>query len=256
MTIQFLHFDSANSNYIFDSSNTSNNFSNPYKSQYSMNQTFTQIKKVNLVSMELPIGFSNIRAGSTNILQFILNNIQYQIIIPENNYTNIKTLLSDINNLCLNLIPNITITFSNNILNNISITFIGIVTTFSIIDTIFSKNVLGFRKNRDIFDIGSLTYTTKSKANLSFDNYILVYMPTFNSMNASMSNQISTFKLPLNSVQNEVYYYQENTSFKQSIDITDSNLKFNSLVVVIFDKFGNNINPNGLDFSFTISLEM
>ena len=72
-----------------------------------------------------------------------------------------------------------------------------------------------------------------------------------------MSNQISTFKLPLNSVQNEVYYYyQENTSFKQSIDINDSNLKFNSLVVVIFDKFGNNLNPNGLDFSFTISLEM
>ena len=57
-------------------------------------------------------------------------------------------------------------------------------------------------------------------------------------------------------MSNQAYFYQEGNSFKQWVDITDSNIILNSLTVYIYDKFGKNISPNGVDFSFTISLEI
>ena len=71
-----------------------------------------------------------------------------------------------------------------------------------------------------------------------------------------MSNQLQTFKIPLNTVTNQVYFYQEGSSFRQWVDITDSNFTMSNITVIVYDKFGNNLNPNGLDFSFTLSLEI
>lgn len=82
-----------------------------------------------------------------------------------------------------------------------------------------------------------------------------MYIPTLNSMNASMSNQVSTFKIPLNSVYNQIYFYQESSSFSQSVDIYDINLRFTNIVVILTDRFGNNLHPNGLDYSFTLMIE-
>ena len=59
----------------------------------------------------------------------------------------------------------------------------------------------------------------------------------------------------MNSINNQVYYYQDASSFEQSIDINDDNLVLSSLTVVIYDRFGNNINPNGFDYSFTLLVE-
>ena len=75
-------------------------------------------------------------------------------------------------------------------------------------------------------------------------------------MNASMSGQQTTFKIPLNSVTNQVYFYQEQTSFAQWVDITDQKLTLSSLTVILADKYGKDLNPNGLDYSFTLALEL
>jgi hypothetical protein len=71
-----------------------------------------------------------------------------------------------------------------------------------------------------------------------------------------MSNQLQTFKVPLNTVTNQVYFYQEGSSFRQWVDITDANFTMSSIICIVLDKFGNNLNPNGLDFSFTLSPEI
>lgn len=292
-TTQFLHFDSANSNYIFDSANTSSSNLNPYKSQYAMNQSFRNIKRVNLVSVELPVGFTNIRTGSTDKFIFVLNNITYTITLPEKIYSSVSQIIADLNTLIAIKLNGVSITMilsfsiSQFTPNRILITFTGTSngfaisfsdttntlsqglgitplatistpknSTFSIIDTNLSKFILGFRAAKDNFVTYNVFAALTSNYNLNCDNYINMYIPSLNGMNACMGNQQSTFKIPLNSVSNQVYYYFEGNTYKQFVDITDKSLCLNGLIVILTDKFGNNINPNGLDFSFTLSIEL
>ena len=84
-TTKFLHFDSANSNYITDINNSSTIVRNPFKAQYTMNQTFRKVKRVYLSSVEFPVGFSNVRTGSCDTLKYILNGTAYTVVLPEKN---------------------------------------------------------------------------------------------------------------------------------------------------------------------------
>ena len=115
-----------------------------------------------------------------------------------------------------------------------------------------SKYILGFRTTDTLAT--NIFASSSSNYNLNVDNYINIYIPNFNSYNANQNGSWSTFKLPLNSINNQVYFYQEGQSFEQSIDISDDNLVLSSLTVYILDRFGNNLNPNGLDYSFTLAI--
>lgn len=260
MKSQFLHFDSSTSNYILDTKNTSGNTKNCYKSQYLCNQSFSNIKRVHLKSVELPYGFTNIRTGSTDILQFILNGTSYSVSLNEKNYTNISNLLTDINAACLSKVTNIILTFglTSSLINpnRLIITFSGSILTnsFSIIDTNLSKYILGFRSSTDTL-VGYQYSASYSNYNLNFDNYINMYIPTFNCMSANQGGLFSTFKIPLNSATGQIYYYFDNNSFHQHVDITNEKMILSNMIVIFYDKFGNNLNPNGLDVSFTLLLE-
>lgn len=261
-TTKFLHFDSANSTYIVDPNNTTTVARNPYKAQYNMNQTFRNVKRVYLSAMEFPVGFSNIRTGCTDTLKYILNGVTYTVVLPEKNYTTIGALLLDLNNQMIMLNPNGPPILNVNYLtpSRLMFNFIGTVpTSFSVVDTNLSKYVLGFRGLYDGFtNVTGFAQTymaTNSNWNLNFDNYISLYIPLFGSC-SSMSNQLQTFKIPLNTITNQVYFYQEGSSFRQWVDISDKNFTMNSFTLIVLDKFGNNLNPNGLDFSFTLSLEI
>ena len=257
---QFAHFDSANANYVVDPTNTTGWVLSPYKCQFPMTQTYKNIKRVYLKSIELPMGFSNVRKGSTDTFSFILNGTTYSAVLTEKNYATIAVLLTDLTSACFTAIlgsgctMNFALTGSGNTPNRIIINITG-ATTFQVIDTNFSTDILGFRAASDGLFSGVYA-ATSCNYNLNPDSYISIYIPSLNGSNASMSGQYSTFKLPLNSITNQVYYYQENGSFSQFVDITDKNLTVSSLTVVIFDKFGNNLSPNGLDYSMTLAFEL
>ena len=219
----FLHFDSASATYITDVNNTTKVTSNPYKAQFLMNQSLTKIKRVYLKSLECPVGFSNVRLGSTNVFSFVLNSTTYSVKLAEKNYTYIGTLLADLTTACALVIPSgiimtfsqmsISNTISNMYVNRLVITFTGTtgITSFLVIDTILSKYILGFRASNDLLVISSVGnpsyyYALISNFNLNPDNYISMYIPSLNGMNASMSGQQATFKVPLNTVTNQVYF--------------------------------------------------
>ena len=257
---QFAHFDSCQAKYITDVNNTTGVSANPYKASFPMNQTFSKIKRVYLKSVELPQGFSNVRKGATDNLKFTLNGTTYSVTLNEKYYSSITTLITDLNTACVGVVGGVTITFSLSQLlttpNRLLITFSGTtVTTFTIIDTNLSKYVLGFRAGIDTL-AGQVYSASYSNFNLSFDNYILLYIPSLNGMNACMGQQISTFKIPLNSNTNTVYYYFEGSSFSQFVDITDRNLNLSSLTVFVYDRFGYNLTPMGLDYSFSLAIEL
>ena len=227
-----------------------------------MNQTFRKVKRVYLSSVEFPVGFSNVRTGCTDTLKYILNGTTYTIVLPEKNYVTIASLITDLNNQMIMLTPVGSPILNVNYLqpNRLMFNFVGTApTSFSIIDTNLSKYILGFRGLYDGFTntVGyAQTYMAlNSNWNLNFDNYISLYIPTLGS-SSSMSNQLQTYKVPLNTVTNQVYFYQEGSSFRQWVDITDVNFTMSDFTVVVYDKFGLNLNPNGLDFSFSLSLEI
>lgn len=258
---QFLHFDSANATYVPDINNTSTSTTNPYKASYTMNQTYSRIKRVYLSALELPVGFTNIRTGSTDTISFTLNGTSYSAVLAEKNYTTIASLITDINTALVGKVSNVTITLSLTSSTytplRLLFTFTGTTTTtsFSITDTNLSKYILGFRNSKDA--LTSSVYTASyANYNLNCDNYILMYIPTLNCINSCIGNQIATFKIPLNTVSNQVYFYQEESTFKQFVDIDNINLTFNTLSVILYDKFGCNLNPNGQDFSYTLCFEL
>ena len=255
---QFLHFDSIASKYIYDPNNTSGNTSNAYKAVFPMTVSFRKIKKVYLKSLEMTIGFPNIRTGSTNVFKYTMNSISYVTTLSEANYTTITSFLVAMSNACNTTIngTGITINFALNSsnTNRLQINFSGsTVTTFSVTDTNLSKYILGFRTtdtySSNVFSGNSSNY------NLSADNYVNIFIPSFNSLNANQNGSYSTFKLPLNTITNQVYFYQEATSFQQTIDITDDNLVLSQLIVHVHDRFGCNLNPNGMDYSFTLAVD-
>lgn len=172
---QFLHFDSANATYLTNLTDTTMCPANPYLAKYAMNQTFPHIKKVYLKSIELPIGFTNVRCGSTDTLKFTLNGTSYSVVLTEKNYSTITALITDINTACVGKVSNVVITFSvsTSLFNpsRLLITFTGstATTSFSIIDTNLSKYLLGFRGSSDTL-VSSVYSASTANFNLNFDN--------------------------------------------------------------------------------------
>ena len=263
-SVQLVHFDSAYATYINDPYNSTGKTLTPFKAIFNTNQSFRNVSKISLVSVELPVGFVNIRKGATDTFSFILNSVTYSILpLQELDYTTIQDLITAINYALGGLVPNVTILLSTPYVYypyRIRISFTGTTTTtsFTIIDTNLSKYILGFRAGKDVLttDTTGVSYNaTSSDWNLSFDNYINMYIPTFNSMNANMYGLVSTFKIPLNSNAGDVYYYFQNESFTQSVYITDPNFVFNNLTIIIYDRYGKDLNNHGLDYSFTLEVE-
>ena len=255
---QLLHLDSVYATYLTDSNSSTGNTLTPYRAQFFMNQSFRRVKRVSLKSLELPVGFANVRTGSTATLAMLVNGTSYSITLAEKNYTSMVTLTADITTACVGLVSGVSFVFSvttsTTTPNRVLATVTG-AATFSIVDTNLSKYILGFRASRDSL-VGSL-YAAGGNYNLTPDNYILLHIPSLNGMNASMMGPLqSTFKIPLNSITNQVYYYFESSTFKQFVDIHDPNLVLSNLVIYVVDRFGNSLSPNGLDYSLTLELEM
>lgn len=255
---QLLHFDSLYASYLTDANSSTGNTTTPFRAQFFMNQSFRRIKRVYLKSLELPVGFSNVRTGSTSTLTMLVNGTSYSVVLAEKNYTTAISLTSDLTIACNNLVSGVTLTFavttSTTTPLRVLVTAMG-AATFSIVDTNLSRAILGFRAARDSFTNG--IYAAGGNYNMNPDNYVLLHIPSLNGMNASMVGPLqSTFKIPLNSVTNQVYFYFENSSFKQYVDIHDPNLVLSNLVVYVVDRFGNSLSPSGLDYSFTLGLEL
>lgn len=257
MHTQFLHFDSSSSINNLNPSSTSSSTLDSYNSTFKTHQIYRNVTKIHLKSVEIPVAFFNIRTGSTDTLKFIVNGTQYNLTLVEKNYTTIASLLTYLNILMTGLLSGSGSTISINLLssnvNKLQFTFSGTTpSSFSIIDTNLSKYILGFRQSRD--SLSTNIYNAYSVWNLNIDNYINLYIPAFLA-NANQSSQFSSFKIPLNTFNGQVYYYFENNSFPQYIEIKDSNFTLASFNAIIMDKFGNNINSMGLDYSFTLLLE-
>ena len=254
---QFLHFDTINSTYKTDSYNASFKLAIPLQ----------RVSRLYLKSIELPIGFCNVRNNYSTVSYNITQNgttFTKTFKLLEKTYNSISLFLFDLNAAFLTSItPFLSINegppvFYVNPLNTNKIIMVQ-----TLINTVMTLNGIGFLPfyflgyNNDIgIKVLNVTTTYFSNVyNLNFDNYLnmtFINLP----LNTTTNSLIAcSFKIPLNSTQNIVYFNSENSSFTQDINFNDINYITNKLDVVICDRYGINIASNGLDYSFSLGIE-
>ena len=62
------------------------------------------------------------------------------------------------------------------------------------------------------------------------------------------------FKLPIDSIQNSIFYYNNKNSYAQYISINNRDTVINKLCICLTDKYNNVIYSN-IDWSFTLEYE-
>ena len=268
-TIEFIHFDSLNQKYC--SSNAFNTFPfditnptscpNAFNCDFALPQPKYNIKKIYLRSIEIPLGFNNVRANSnlhyisiaTTYIGGVYSNF-YNVYLPDKTYKDINTLLADINTGYALAFPTINIVFSLNAsgLVQVSSTSTAIFTNLIYVVSTNLSYLLGFRNNLNT----STTRLTVAAGVyiLNIDNYISMYITNVSASSTNANQTLCHFKIPLNATNGIVYYNSESASFSQFINVNPS-LVIQKLNICIYDRFGFSLHSNNLDYSYSLGLE-
>ena len=244
--IDYLHFDSIYSN---DTNNDS------FDTTFTLNQKYTNIKKIYLKNAEIPIGFVNIRSSnSSNVLRFVINGVTHNATIASANYTSINTLLSALFTSISTALSSTGFTFvlSVNSSNNILITSTGAFSSYSIIPTTLSHilNING------AINQSAGIYTSPFIYNLAYDTYIQMSFFNIPSIFSSQGNIPSALKIPLTTnAYNILFYSTDRQEYDQAITISDNNFILSHLRIIMYDRFGFPINNGNLEYSFTLAIE-
>lgn len=242
-----LHFDSIYSTYVQPSND-------PFDARYNLSVPLTNIRKIFLRSVEMPINFVNIRnTGTLNKIVIRTNlGLSYTVNVTAGNYLTIDSLLTAINNAFVGVLPSTTVTFAYSG-NRVSVSATSsTITSFSLLDTNLSKHVLGFRN----VTYSGLSSTATVDYLLNADNYVVMYLKNIPSDNTSGNGNMNcSFKIPLNAVNGMVLFLADESSNKQHINVLDSSNHLSFLHVQIYDRFNELILSNNADYSFSLGIE-
>ena len=270
MTFTIVNFDSLNGA-IYNNSNTYNTYNfntsylntspNAFNANFNLQTPLRNVKRIHLKSIEIPIGYNNIRANSkTNIIGVataydgtLYTNI-YSVSLADKTYSSITVLLTDINTTFATLYPSVNIVF--NVVN-------GYVTVTSTTSGTFTNNIyivptnlaymLGFRSGLNT--LATRLTTSATVYMLNVDNYINMYISNLSTQATYNQNGILChFKIITNATSGIVYYSSENNSYAQSIEV-NSHIPITSLNIVMTDRWGFSLNSSSLDYSFTLAFE-
>lgn len=88
---------------------------------------------------------------------------------------------------------------------------------------------------------------------LNIDTYISIWIE--NMGQSSLEPSQTTFKIPINVQPGAVQYWNELNNNVQKVLVTDRGVRFDRLNITVLDRFGNILDNNGLDWSFTLEIE-
>ena len=250
-----LNFDTTYSTYINDRNNTASSLSS-FVASFPLQNPIRKIKRISLLSLEMPVQFNNVRTSISFSYTTTLSTTGSFTISVNQTFTTITSLLTYINSQ-IPTIANVTIVFSVSptIPNQVIATTTGL-TTFNLINYTdkkqFLKNILGFNGSESLV---SGVLTASSYYNLNLDNFICLYLSNVPHETTNQNQSNCSFKVPLNAVSNTIYYFSQNNSYTSWINVSDNNFVLDKLNVSIYDRYSNNLNPNGGDWSFTLRID-
>jgi len=267
-----LNFDTIQGSYITNPTNnaflnTSTYQPNPYEVLFTLKQPISNLRRVSLKSAEIPIAFNNIRNPDLNYLDFVLNGLTYHMpvnVLLEGYYTDAQTLASQLTTMFMTGLSNPggygwTVSVYNNYYFQISTTTAVPSNAFTILPTPFSRNVLGILST-DLYTTAYNGIRGSGKFNLNPDTYINMYCNLTTNMSPNVSGIPCTFKIPIDTATHGTVFYTEGKGFKQEIEVgnanaTQSSTTLSQIAVTLYDRWGYQINPQWMDYSFSIMFE-
>ena len=234
-------------NYVETVYKTNNN---PFQCTIVLGQSMRRIKSFSLKTAEIPIGFYNIRAPY-NTLTLNVASVVTTYTVPPGNYT-VQTLTSALNGLVTSAVGQFQVNIGTNI-----ITFVPAVNVGSniIVIPVSQRSLAYFMGfvNGQSGTYGANILAVNSYM-INFDTYINVYIE--NLRGSSLQPMVPiTFKIPITVSNGGIEYFFENTRFLQKMYTYDPDLRIDRLNIIVYDRYGNILNNNGLDWSFTLEME-
>jgi len=227
--IHQIHLDTGIANSV------SKNSGNPFDCSIRLNRIHRNIRKVTLKNVQMPIGFYNIRSPYNT---FTVSSVTYTI--TPGNY-NLTTLLNTMNGLTTPAVGTFSVSSLTNIIQYVSAS--GSVTISGTLLTL-----LGFTSTGQT----GVTIVATNSYIINFDTYVYLYFPDFGT--SSKENTLGTFKLPLNVTSGGILQWNENSNNQQFIITTDQSKFIDRIIVRVIDRYGNPLNNNGIDWSFTLEV--
>jgi hypothetical protein len=264
MPISFLHLDTLGTAYNTSPTNSTYTFvnnsrlysPNAYNVSFKLQYPLYNTKRLFLKAFETALTFPNIRASSKlNTILVVCNGVTKTITLADKSYTDVATLITDLNTASTASYPSDAITFSRS--TDFNITNIKITSpNFTSITVEYSNlaYILGFRPLIDyIYNNNAIASYTP---NLAYDTYINLFISNINASHTPNNNGVNcSFKLPVTATSNTVQFQSENLSFAQFLTIVDSSKPVTNITIVIYDRWGYSLPSYGSDFTITFAIE-
>jgi hypothetical protein len=214
---------------------------NKFNGKYSLVTRNRLCSSVALLNSQIPIGFYNVRGPYNTITD--TSGIVYTI--TPGNYTSITALNAA--------------TFTGGAYpTSTALSTLGSfgtgtsILTWSPTAAVTGKS-LGPATQNSLLSFLGYTSTASNSAKypytLNWDTYISMFIENLGT--SSSENSQITFKIPLNTITNNVAYWSENSQNRQQIDLS-YNLRLDYINFSFIDRFGNFLDANGFDWSATL----
>jgi hypothetical protein len=265
MIKKLLFFDSQDGTKNYDINATDSNvkYFHPYNLYFRLSNPITNINRIILKSVEMPIALFNIRnTGTMNLFTvtwtiggFSGNNGDWRLTAGF--YPTISNLLGSggVGSAITNIVSasgrpcsmSITSITGNNGFTLAQLTHNA--TSFTINDSFFMNNILGFSSGT--YNSSPIVGTTP--INIFPDTHLYMFISNLQTNNNN--SKPVTFKIPLGSYSSPPSYtHYEETNEQQQITISTSSFILDKLNIIVYDKFGYAI-TGYLDWSFSMFIE-
>ena len=211
---------------------------NPFECTVILGNRHRAIRALTLKNAQIPVGFYNVRAPYNT-----MNVSSVSYTVTPGNYS-ITTLINAMNTTVTSGVG----AFSTGALNNnIQFSSASGVVTMNV-QPLTLLSFLGFEDQQQ----GTAFYGTNSYI-VNFDTYLNIWIENLGTQ--SLEPRQITFKVPVTVGSGSIMHWAENTQNNQLVEVTDRGVRLDRLNIQIQDRFGNLLNNNGLDWSFTIEIE-
>jgi hypothetical protein len=196
------------------------------------------VRSAALKDAQIPVGFYNVRAPYNTMN---VNSIIYTL--PPGNY-NMTSLVNTLNGVVTNAVGVFSNTSTTNKVNFVSNSGTATMNVAPLTLGYF----LGFTDGQ----VGA-TITGTNSYIINFDTYISIWIQNLGT--SSLDGQQITYKVPIIGGSGSITQYSQGQSWDQKVLVTDRSNRMDRLQIVVLDRFGNILNNNGLDWSFTLEIE-
>ena len=210
---------------------------NPFQCTVILGNRHRCLKSISLKNAQIPIGFFNVRAPYNTMN---INSVTYTVTPGNYTYDAFQTALNAA------VTPSIG-TFGRNTLTN-QMTFLSASGTATMnVQPETLGSFLGFTDTQQgTFITGTNSYI------INFDTYVSIWIENLGT--SSLEPSQITFKIPIDVGSGSILHYTELKQHEQFVPVSDMGVRVDRLNIVVLDRFGNVLNNNGLDWSFTLQV--